>query len=182
MAELMATIFRFCATTNGSLTYFVGWNSNRGLSSMKSNSRRVPRTKLATSLAGWMVFCDPFMTPFSMSGITPSLNISVCMPRSRWLVRNDSTASGTAPMPIWSVAPSGMREATLRAIRRWTSLAGSAVISGRGWLTSTILWISEMWRNVWPWVRGMLGLTSAMTRRACRAAVRVVSTPTPRLK
>ena len=41
-----------------------------------------PSTKLATILPGWSVLRSLVMTPASMSGSTPSENISVWMPRS----------------------------------------------------------------------------------------------------
>ena len=49
----------------------------------------------------------PVITPASARSTTPSENISVWTPRSCLSVRRRRTASGMAPMPICSVAPSG---------------------------------------------------------------------------
>ena len=51
---------------------------------------------------------SPLMTPDSIRGMMPSDTISLCTPRSRLSPRQASTALGMAPIPICSVAPSGI--------------------------------------------------------------------------
>ena len=121
IAELMATILSFWAMTNGSFTYSVGWNSTKGLLSRKSNVFFEPRTKEEMILPLWRVFASPVTTPLSNSSTTPSENISVWMPRSRFSFRNRSTASGISPIPICRVEPFSMRSATFFPIARATS-------------------------------------------------------------
>ncbi len=71
----------------------------------------------AMILPGCSDFISPSMTPRSTRSITPSEKSSVWTPRCLRSVSSRSTESGTAPIPVWSVAPSGMRPATLPAIR-----------------------------------------------------------------
>ncbi len=65
----------------------------------------------------WSVFASPVTTPASKSSTTPSENISVWIPRSRFSFRKRRTASGISPMPICSVEPSSMSSATFCADR-----------------------------------------------------------------
>lgn len=51
-------------------------------------------------LPGRIFFWEFVMHPFLTRSTTPSLNISVWIPRSLWLKRNDSTAFGMFPIPI----------------------------------------------------------------------------------
>ena len=62
----------------------------------------------------------PVIAPASTRSTTESVNISVWTPRSRLSVRNSAVAAGMAPMPSWSVAPSGMSSATCSPIWRST--------------------------------------------------------------
>ncbi len=84
-------------------------------------------------------------------------------------------------MPVCSVAPSGIREATLRATRRCMSVKGSVFSSSSGRSVSTMAWIWLTWMNVSPCVRGICSFTSAITVVAQREAVSVQSTVVPRL-
>jgi len=62
---------------------------------------------------------------------TASVNSSVWIPRSRFPRRASPAAAGMAPMPSWSVAPSGTRSATCAPIRRSTSpMTGSGCSCG----------------------------------------------------
>ena len=100
----------------------------------------------------------------STSASTPSESISVWMPRSLRSLERASTASGMRPMPICSVAPSGIRlrdvAADLRGRRRRAARTRS---SGSGSSTGTRCAMRSTWRNESPSVRGICGLTSAMT-------------------
>ena len=82
-------------------------------------------------------------------------------------------------MPSWSVAPSSMSVATLRAMAAWRGWISRAGSSRRGRSVSTIRWIRRTWMKESPSVRGIPGFTSAMTSRAHSAAAFVQSTPTP---
>ena len=68
----------------------------------------------------WRVFASPVTTPLSNSSTTPSENISVWIPRSRFSLRKSRTASGISPMPICRVEPFSMRSATFLPIARAT--------------------------------------------------------------
>ena len=72
-------------------------------------------------------------------------------------------------MPVCSVAPSGISEATLRATRSCISVNGSARSSSSGRDVSTTAEIWLTWMNVSPCVRGICSFTSAITvRRSAR--------------
>src|SRR5438876_543207 len=83
-----------------------------GLSSRKSIRRRDPMRKLATSLSRSRALRAPLITPRSTRSSTPSENISLWMPRSRRSINACRTASGIAPIPSCSVAPSSIRSCT----------------------------------------------------------------------
>jgi len=57
---------------------------------------------------------------------------------------------GMPPMPFASVAPSGIREATLRATRMCNSVKGSVQTSSKGRDVSTIEEMWLMWMDVSP--------------------------------
>ena len=82
-------------------------------------------------MPGSTVLRRPVTMPASASSITPSESISVWIPRSRRSVRAARVASGILPIPICSVAPSGISEATLRPISRLTSSSGSGAPLGQ---------------------------------------------------
>ena len=119
------------------------------------------------------------ITPLSMSGSTPSENISVCTPRCLWLPRQLSTALGMAPMPICRVAPSSTSVATCSPMAREVSSIGGGAISGSGSWPSVKAWICETWMMPSPWVRGMFRLTWATTRCAVSTTASAVSMLTP---
>ena len=86
-----------------------------------------PCTKLATILPGWSVLRALVMTPASTSGITPSENISVWMPRScrspvaQHGVRDlaDAELEGRAVLDeVGDVAPDLLRERARAPLRR----------------------------------------------------------------
>ena len=86
--------------------------------------------KVATILPRLRSLASPVTTPASTRSTTRSVIISVWIPRSFLSRRNSATAVGMAPIPIWSVAPSGTSSATNSPIRRSTSSispAGSQV-------------------------------------------------------
>ena len=65
-------------------------------------------TKAVTILPRLRSFAAPVMAPASTRSTTESVNISVWMPRSRFSRRKRAVAAGIAPIPSWSVAPSGI--------------------------------------------------------------------------
>lgn len=71
--------------------------------------------------------CPSSSAPARSSARTPSENISVQTRSPRCPARAASAASGTAPMPICKVAPSGTRSATRRPISNASGPAGAAV-------------------------------------------------------
>ena len=85
--------------------------------------------KDVTILPGRSVFFRPVITPAFASAMTPSDSISVWMPRSLRSLRPLMTASGMRPIPICSVAPSGMSCAAWCPIWRQTSSSGSGLSS-----------------------------------------------------
>ena len=124
IAELMATIRLNERMTCVSLVKSTGRISTIGLSSTKSYSRLVPIRKAVTSLPRLRSLRAPVMTPASTRSTTESVNISVWTPRSRLSRRASAVAAGIAPIPSWSVAPSGTSSATYSPIRRSTSPIG----------------------------------------------------------
>ena len=79
--------------------------------------------------------------------------------RSTWLV-----AFGIAPMPVWIVAPSGIRSATRPAIT-WSTVSGcrgGTAISGRSLWHQPTTWLTWSWLR--PNVRGMCSVTSRKNR------------------
>jgi hypothetical protein len=88
------------------LVFSVRSNRTRGLRSTQSYSSGLPNTNDGvTGLSG-------SSAPARSRPSTPSLNISDHTARPCRAVNAVSTASGTAPMPICSVAPSGTSVAT----------------------------------------------------------------------
>ena len=67
---------------------------------------------------------------------------------------------GIEPMPIWMVAPLGIRSATNPAIRSSTRVGSGGVSSTRGRSTSTQprIWLTWSWLR--PNVRGIWALAS----------------------
>jgi hypothetical protein len=73
-------------------------------------------------------------------------------------------AFGIAPMPVWRVAPFGMRSATNPAIV-WSSgpgWRGGMLTSGRSLWHQPTTWLTCNWLR--PNVRGMCSVTSRKTR------------------
>jgi hypothetical protein len=136
-------------------------------------------TKLVVHRPGCTDLCRLVMTPFSSSGSSPSLNISVCTARSRLLPRRASTASGMHPMPICSVEPSSIRSAITSPI--WFSTAPHSFTpcscSARSVCVNAVT--RFIGTTVLPSVRGMRALTSASTTPAQSAAARAASTLVP---
>ena len=112
MAELIAIMLPSERITWVSLVKSTGRISTIGLSWMNLYSRVVPMRKVATSLPRLRTLRSPVTTPASTRSTTASVNISVWMPRSCLWVSSSAVALGIAPMPSWSVAPSGIRSAT----------------------------------------------------------------------
>ena len=90
------------------------------------------------------------------------------MPRSFLSFRNNNTASGMAPIPSCSVAPSGMRPATFSPIRRSISPICGGLSSRTGSSFSTT-WVMASSAIFEPPVRGIDRFICAMTMRALSA-------------
>ena len=125
-AELTDTICRCRAMSAGSFTVSVRSMRMPGLRSIQSYSSELPKANDA-------VTCAPGSSapPLSRAS-TPSLNISDHTVRPRRLASAASTASGTAPMPSWSVAPSRTRAATRSPMSADVSEAGRGGGDGSG--------------------------------------------------
>ena len=135
--------------------------------------------KATTSLPRLRAFRSPVTTPASTRSTTESVNISVWMPRSFLSVRSWAAAAGIAPIPSWSVAPSGMRSAMYAAIRRSMSPITGRGDSYGGWSHSIARSIWLTWMNDSPSVRGMDGLNWTMTVLAASTAACMASTDVP---
>ena len=117
MAELMETMRLNDRMTWVSLVKSTGRISTIGLSWTKSYSRGEPIRNAVTILPRLRSLAAPVTTPASTRSTTASVNISVWIPRSRLSVRASAVAAGMAPIPSWSVAPSGTSSATCSPIR-----------------------------------------------------------------
>ncbi len=126
--------------------------------------------KLATILPGCTDLRLFVMTPCSYSSTTPSLNISLWMPRSFFSCRKRRTASGMAPMPICMQEPSSTSPAMFCPMACSTSPMAGGDSSMSGMSASTMRSILETWMNESPWVRGIWALTWATTVLAASAA------------
>ncbi len=132
----------------------------------------MPAAKVATETpSNWPL---RFVTlPLSCSCMRPVVNISECTPKSPRSPSASSPTSvdGTDPIPVWSVAPSGMKA------RAWSAIARSASVGGGSWSgngaasLSTSTSISSTWRACgWsggrPNVAGNRSDTSTTSRRS----------------
>ena len=88
-------------------------------------------------------------------------------------------AAGIAPIPSWSVAPSGTSSATYSPIRRSTSPIVPIGCSYGGTSHSTARSICETWMKLSPSVRGIAWLNWTMTVLAARIAACIASTDVP---
>ena len=70
-----------------------------GLLFMKSYNARVPNANPPTIFPVWITLRAFVTIPRFTRSIMPSLNISEWIPRSRWFVSLDRTASGIEPIP-----------------------------------------------------------------------------------
>ena len=86
--------------------------------------RSVPSANVPTTLVRLRRFFTPLTTPDSMRSTTPSDTSSVWTPRSLWSDSEAMIVLGIAPMPVWIVAPLGIRSATKAAIFRSVSPHG----------------------------------------------------------
>ena len=84
-------------------------------------------------------------------------------------------------MPNSIVEPSSTRAATYSPIRRVSSFGSGSCTSISGSSAGTSTSMSWTYRKLLPSVRGMWGLTWAMTRLAFSAALLTMSTEMPRL-
>ena len=132
IAELIATIRRNERMTCGSLVKSTERISTIGLSSTKSYSRWVPIRNAVTILPRLRSLRIPLTTPASTRSTTASVNISVWIPRSCLPWRARAVAAGIAPIPSWSVAPSGTSSATwlADAALHLADLAGRVLVRG----------------------------------------------------
>ena len=170
MAELMATTRSFWPIRYGSLVMLTGNMLTAGLSSTKSYRRRVPMRKVAAILSRLIALLRLVITPSLYRSTTPSLNISLWMPRSFFSCRKSSTASGMPPMPSCRQEPSSTRPAMCLPMASSTGPIRGGCSSMMSCSLSTMRSISETWMNESPWVRGILGLTWATTVFATWAA------------
>ena len=90
-----------------------------------------------------------------------------------------AVAAGIAPIPSWSVAPSGTSSATCSPIRRSTSPIDRVACSYGGTSTSTARSMSSTWMKLSPSVRGIDRLSWTMTVFAARMAACIASTLVP---
>ena len=111
IAELIAVMCRNDRMTWVSFVKSTARISTIGLLSTKSYRRCVPTMNAATILPRLRAFASPVTTPCSTRSTTASVNISVWIPRSFLSPRKVAVAAGIAPIPSWSVAPSGIRSA-----------------------------------------------------------------------
>jgi len=179
-AALMATTAGLAWMITGSFVRSQGWNSTTGLSSTKSNTFRVPATKLVTMRPAWTRLRRFVIAPLAYRSTKRSENISVCTPRSSRSPSRASTASGIAPIPICSVAPSGTSRAIWSAIVATAGEASRSAASYSGRSTCTKRCTRDSGTTVLPWVRGMRSLISAITTRAASTAARAASTEVPK--
>jgi len=70
-----------------------------GLLFMKSYNARVPNANPPTIFPVWITLRAFVTIPRFTRSIMPSLNISEWIPRSRWFISLDRTASGIEPIP-----------------------------------------------------------------------------------
>ncbi len=83
-------------------------------------------------------------------------------------------------MPICSVAPSSISDATCRPIARSTSPSTAGLCSGSGMSPSTSAWSWLTCTRPSPCVRGMYLFTCAIVRRAVCTAAKDASTDVPK--
>jgi hypothetical protein len=105
-AELMATTSRSCGYGRCRSCDRRDGTRRTGCRARSRTRAVVPITKLVMMRPGCSFFSRLVMAPASARSTTPSENISVWTPRSCLFISRRSTASGMAPMPICSVAPS----------------------------------------------------------------------------
>ena len=121
------------------------------------------------------------MAPHSINSMRLSVTISVWTPRSFLPFKKPNIACGMRPMPNSMVEPSSTSAAMYSAICRVVSVTSGAGTSRIGAADGTSTSMSLTWMKQSPSVRGMFGLTCAMTSEAFSVALFTMSTDTPRL-
>ena len=125
-APLTETIRRRLAICAGSFTVSVRSIRTSGLRSSQAYRSGLPNANDAVT------GCPGSSAPALARPSTPSLNISDRTVSPRLVSSPASTASGTAPMPSCSVAPSPISAATRAAIAADTSVGGRRGGDGSG--------------------------------------------------
>ena len=176
-AVLTLVIAGLRAIRPGSLVTSVRAIRTRSLPSTQVSSSSEPKTKEA------VIGAERSSAPARSRRSTESENISLHTRSPRRPTRPLTVASGTAPMPVCNVAPSGTRAATSSPMRAASGPTGAsgAVISASSASTTTSTWSRSSSES--PKVHGTCRETCATTtpprRRTCSTAAGSTLTSVP---
>src|SRR5664280_1463034 len=170
---LIDTKALFLAISVGSLTTSTGRKATCSLPSSQAYSSAEPRAKVVTDTPSNRPLASLVTLPAWCSFIRPSVNISLWTPYPPpgLSASLEATMLGTAPMPIWRVAPSVMYERAWVAMASSISSVGaSGRVKGCARFSTTTSTRSRGRVLVYfggsDAVRGRLGLTSMINRRS----------------